>query len=197
MRDLGWKVVRMSAANFKVWAELPNGKRAGVDVFGSFHIGDHFHLTGSLRGTLDRDKILPFAPITLEGVEFPAPHDLDAFLTYTYGPGWKVPDPAFHFDHPPENTAMMSHWVRGSRRRLWYWSAFYTSPDLKKVPTEPSLFAPWVAGTHRARGAHHRARLGDGSRRDLVRPAGVPRHGQRLRRAPPATSRRGGSGRPG
>ena len=181
MRDLGWKVVRMSAANFKVWADLPNGKRAGVDVFGSFHIGDHFHLTGSLRGELDRDKILPFAPITLEGVEFPAPRDLDAFLTYTYGPGWKVPDPAFHFDHPPENTAMMSHWVRGSRRRLWYWSAFYTSPDLKKVPTEPSLFAPWVAERIEPRCAHHRARLGDGSGRDLVRPAGFPRAGQRLR----------------
>jgi hypothetical protein len=166
MRELGWKVVRMSAANFKVWADLPNGKRAGVDVFGSFHVGDYFHLTGSLRGTLDRDKLLPFAPITLEGVEFPAPRDLDAFLTYTYGPGWRVPDPAFHFDHPPENTAIMSHWVRGSRRRLWYWSAFYTSPDLTKVPTEASLFAAWVAD--RIEPGARVIELGSGTGRDAI-----------------------------
>lgn len=145
MRELGWRVVRMSAANFKVWAPLPNGKRAGVDVFGSFHVGDNFHLAGSLRGPLPREAIVPFNPIELEGVEFPAPRDLDAFLTYTYGPGWRVPDPAFHFDHPPENKQLMSQWLRGSRSRLWHWQEFYQSGRSKEVPRTPSLFAQWVA----------------------------------------------------
>lgn len=167
MKDLGWQVVRMSAANFKVWVPLPNGKRAGVDVFGSFHIGEHFHITGSLRGKLARDKILPFEPIALEGIEFPAPRDLNAFLTYTYGPGWQVPDPAFHFDHPPENTEMMSQWWRGSRSRLWHWSAFYRS-DVKvaKIPTEPSRFAQWVVG--RIDADAQIVELGSGTGRDAV-----------------------------
>ena len=166
MRDLGWRVVRMSAANFKVWAPLPNGKRAGVDVFGSFHIGSYFHLTGSLRGRLRRDQVLPFQPITLEGVEFPAPADLDAFLTYTYGPGWRVPDPAFHFDHPPENTQLMGHWWRGARRRLWYWAAFYESGDVARVPTGPSPFARHVAA--RIEPGARVVELGAGTARDAI-----------------------------
>lgn len=166
MRRLGWRVVRMSAANFKVWAPLPNGRRAGVDVFGSFHIGDHFHITGSLRGTLDRDRIVPFGTIELEGVEFPAPRDLDAFLTYTYGPGWRVPDPAFHFDHPPENKLMMSQWWRSSRARLWHWADFYQSEAVAKVPTEPSLFAQWVAT--RIEPAARVVELGSGTGRDAI-----------------------------
>jgi hypothetical protein len=143
MAALGWKVVRMSAANFKIWVPLPSGKRAGVDVFGSFHIGDHFHITGSLRGRLDRDAIVPFGEIELEGVTFPAPADVERFLEFTYGPGWRVPDPAFHFDHPPANVQRMSQWFRGTRNRLPHWQDFYKGPH-RKVPTAHSAFAEWA-----------------------------------------------------
>ena len=166
MRSLGWKVVRMSAANFKVWAPLPNGKRAGVDVFGSFHVGENFHLAGTLRGPLPREQILPFGRIELEGVEFPAPRDLDGFLTYTYGPGWRVPDPAFHFDHPAENKQVMSQWLRGSRSRLWYWQEFYQSGRFRDVPLGPSLFAEWVAS--RIDPGARIVDLGSGTGRDAV-----------------------------
>ncbi|MDP2712252.1 MAG: methyltransferase domain-containing protein [Solirubrobacteraceae bacterium] len=144
MRERGWSVARMSSANFKVWVPLPNGARAGVDVFGSFHVGDHFHIMGSLRGRLPREAIVPFGTITLEGVEMPAPRDVDAFLAYTYGPGWKVPDPAFHFEHPPENTTIMSGWWRGARRGLKGWQTFYGGSQGRKVPNRPSLFAGWA-----------------------------------------------------
>jgi hypothetical protein len=166
MRRRGWRVVRMSAANFKVWAPLPNGKRAGVDVFGSFYIGDHFHLMATLRGELDRDRVTPFGSIELEGVEFPAPRDTAAFLRFTYGPGWKVPDPAFHFAHPPENVRLMAQLWRGARSRLWHWSAFYASPRAALVPAEPSLFARWVAG--RIKPGARIVELGSGTGRDAV-----------------------------
>jgi hypothetical protein len=166
MRQRGWRVVRMSAADFKVWAPLPNGKRAGVDVFASFYIGDHFHLMATLRGKLDRDRIWPFGTIELEGVEFPAPRDVDAFLAFTYGPGWKVPDPAFHFAHPPEHITMMAQWWRGARLRMWYWAAYYESPRAALVPEEPSLFAPWVAG--RIEPGARVVELGSGNGRDAV-----------------------------
>jgi hypothetical protein len=163
--SLGWQVVRMSAANFKIWVPLPSGKRAGVDVFGSFHVDDHFHLTGSLRGRLDRSSVVPFGEIELEGVKFPAPADVPRFLELTYGPDWKVPDPAFHFDHPPANVRRMAQWFRGTRNRLPHWQEFYKGPH-KKVPSTPSGFAQW---------AHERTdpgspvvELGAGTGRDAV-----------------------------
>jgi hypothetical protein len=143
MASLGWEVASLSSANFKIWVPLPSGKRAGVDVFGSFHIGDRFHITGSLRGELDRTAIVPFGTIELEGVSFPAPADVRRFLEFTYGPGWRVPDPAFHFDHPPSNVRRMSQWFRGARNRLPRWQQFYKGDHLR-VPREPSSFAAWA-----------------------------------------------------
>jgi SAM-dependent methyltransferase len=144
MRSLGWKVARLSGANFKVWVPLPDGRRCGIDVFGSFHIGDSFHVTGSLRGHLDPSALLPFGTVTLEGREIAAPARPEEVLEFTYGPGWPVPDPAFHFDHDPANVRRMNDWFRSARRRIRFWQDFYKSPDSGRVPTEPSLFARWV-----------------------------------------------------
>jgi SAM-dependent methyltransferase len=144
MRRLGWQVVRMSGANFKVWVPLPDGRRCGIDVFGSFHIGDHFYVTGSLTGTLDRSALVPFGTVTLEGREIVAPARPEEVLAFTYGPGWRVPDPAFHFDHDPADVRRMDAWFRSPRRRLRFWHDFYKGPDSLRVPTEPSLFARWV-----------------------------------------------------
>ena len=165
MSALGWQVVRMSAANFKIWVPLPSGKRAGVDVFGSFHVNGRFHITGSLRGTLDREAVVPFGEIDLEGVTFSAPADVPRFLEFTYGPGWKVPDPAFHFDHPPANVRRMSHWFRGGRNRLPYWQEFYKGPH-RRVPTEPSRFASWAE--ERMESGTPVVELGVGTGRDAV-----------------------------
>ena len=93
MRSLGWKVVRMSGANFKVWVPLPDGRRCGIDVFGSFHIGERFYVTGSLTGRLDRSALLPFGTVTLEGREITAPARPEQVLEFTYGPDWRVPGP--------------------------------------------------------------------------------------------------------
>ncbi len=165
MAGLGWQVIRMSAANFKIWVPLPSGKRAGVDVFGSFHVGETFNITGSLTGTLDRSSILPFGEIELEGVTFPAPADVPRFLEFTYGPGWKVPDPAFHFGHPPANVRRMSHWFRGTRTRLAHWQDFYKGPH-RDVPTGPSTFARWAA--ERIEPRSRIVELGSGTGRDAI-----------------------------
>ena len=39
MRALGWKVVRMSAADLKLFLPLADGRNVHVDVFGAFHVG--------------------------------------------------------------------------------------------------------------------------------------------------------------
>ncbi|MBO9521651.1 MAG: class I SAM-dependent methyltransferase [Nocardioidaceae bacterium] len=165
MAARGWQVVRMSAANFKIWVPLPGGRRAGVDVFGSFHIGDHFHITGSLRGTLDRDALVPFGSIELEGVTFPAPADVPAFLTFTYGPGWPTPDPSFHFDHPPANVRRMGQWFRGTRTKLPFWQDFYKGPH-RQLPPGPSPFARWAA--ERMQPHDRVVELGSGTGQDAI-----------------------------
>jgi hypothetical protein len=144
MRARGWKVVRMSGANFKVWVPLPDGRRCGIDVFGSFHVGERFMVTGSLTGTLDRSALLPFGTVTLEGREIAAPARPEEVLEFTYGPDWRVPDPAFHFDHDPDDVRRMDAWFRAPRRRLRFWGDFYKGPEARRVPTGPSAFATWV-----------------------------------------------------
>ncbi|CAN5599449.1 hypothetical protein BH10ACT10_BH10ACT10_04000 [soil metagenome] len=146
MKRLGWKVIKMSGANFKVWVPLPDGRRCGIDVFGSFHIGDSFYVTGSLTGELDRSALLPFGTVTLEGREVTAPARPEEVLAFTYGPQWRVPDPAFHFDHDPEDVHRMDAWFRAPRRRLRFWHDFYKGPDAARVPKQPSTFAPWAHG---------------------------------------------------
>jgi SAM-dependent methyltransferase len=144
MRSLGWKVVRMSGANFKVWVPTSGGRRVGIDVFGSFHIGEQFFVTGSLTGHLDESALLPFGTVTLEGREITAPARPEEVLEFTYGASWRVPDPAFHFGHDPVDVRRMDAWFRSSRRRIRFWGDFYNSPDARRVPTEPSRFAQWV-----------------------------------------------------
>lgn len=144
MAGLGWHVVRRSAASFRIWVRLPDGRRAGIDVLGSFHLGDQFHLAGSLRAPLPRTAVFPFGEIALEGHCFPAPADVRGFLDLTYGHTWRTPDPAFRFDHPAQNVRRTAHWFRGTRSRLQHWQRFYRGRHLS-VPTEPSLFARWAA----------------------------------------------------
>ncbi len=144
MRALGWQVVRMSGANFKVWVPLPDGRRCGIDVFGSFHVGDRFMVTGSLTGRLDRSALVPFGTVTLEGREVVAPARPEEVLEFTYGPDWRVPDPAFHFDHDPVDVRRMDAWFRAPRRRVRFWQDFYKSPAASRVPRTASPFARWV-----------------------------------------------------
>jgi hypothetical protein len=174
MTARGWRVVKMSSANFKVWIPVEGGRRIGIDVFASFHIGDHFHVMASKRGKLDLDAIVPLSSVALEGVEMPAPADPARFLEYLYGQGWRTPDPAFKFGHPAEHVARMGAWFRPSRRRLRYWADFYASSAAKRVPETASPFAGWVdtwLGDHSAQSeppGRQLVDLGCGTGRDSI-----------------------------
>jgi hypothetical protein len=166
MASQGWQVVRMSAASFKIWVELPSGKRASIDVLACFHIGSTFHLAGSLSGSLDRRHLLPLGEIELDGVCFPAPASPSKFLEFTYGPDWEVPDPAFRFQHPPATVRKMAHWFRGTRSRLPYWQEFYRSGAPEGLPPGPSWFAEWVDAQIEPRS--RLVELGAGTGRDTI-----------------------------
>jgi len=160
---LGWQVVRTSAASFKVWIELPDGTHGSVDVLAGFHVGEVFHLAGSLSGVLERRHLVPASEIELAGVCFPAPASPAKVLQFTYGPDWSVPDPAFRFEHPPENVRRMAHWFRGSRARLPYWQDRYRRTRLRRGPSE---FAEWVDARTEPRSRI--VELGAGTGRDTI-----------------------------
>jgi hypothetical protein len=141
MRARGWYVVRMSAADFKIWVRLADGRRCGVDVFTAFHIGEDLHLMASLARPLPRSAVLPLSTVTLEGRELPAPADVEAFLAWTYGPGWRVPDPSFRFGHPRSTRRRMSGLWRGPRRHQRHWLELYRRVQ---EPGPPSDFVRWV-----------------------------------------------------
>lgn len=175
IRELGWDVVRFSAANFKIRVPLPSGKAAGVDVFGSFYVGDHLNVTGNLRGTFPREGMRPFGTIELEGVEFPAPRLAEDFLAFTYGPGWRTPDPAWHFDFPARNKQIMNQWLRTPRFMFWHWKPFYSSAKAAGVPSGPSSFATWVE--QRVDSGSRIIELGSGTGRDAL---SFAEHGHRV-----------------
>ncbi|MCW2866153.1 MAG: mucin-5AC [Marmoricola sp.] len=139
MRLLGWKVVRMSAADLKLFLPVPEGAPVQIDVFGAFHVGGTFYQLGARSGTLPRSALLPLSTVTLEGVELAAPADPEAVLEFLYGPGWRVPDPSFQNVDPAPGVRRLDGWTRGVRTNLLEWNDILRRRR-KEVPRERSPF---------------------------------------------------------
>jgi hypothetical protein len=92
------------------------------------------------------DAMLPLGEVTLEGRTYPAPARPDVLLELTYGPGWRVPDPAFKFRSPDSTLDRARSWLG-----LRHWApAFRAWDDEPAVPADvdeaPTPFAVWSAG---------------------------------------------------
>jgi SAM-dependent methyltransferase len=144
MRGLGYQVVQMSAADFKIWVPLPDGRRCGVDVFGGYYFEGTFHLLPTVRGQIDRTALLPPSTVSLEGRRVIGPAQPEALLELTYGPGWRVPDPSFRYQHPRDLTRHMEGYWRGARNQSRTWGSFYRGAQGDRLPRTPSGFARWV-----------------------------------------------------
>src|SRR6195952_3751944 len=62
LRGLGWKVIRMSGADLKLFLPLPDGRVVHVDVFGAFHVEGTFYQLGGRSGELGRPALTPASP---------------------------------------------------------------------------------------------------------------------------------------
>lgn len=134
---LGLRVWRYSGAAFQVVVTESDGSRRGLDVFAGFHRQRHLHLMGEVREPFRPEWLLPLGEVTLEGHRFPAPADTDRFLTATYGPAWRVPDPAFHFETPASTRRRLDGWFRGMQFGRTWWSRRYEegAPDAAPGPS--------------------------------------------------------------
>jgi hypothetical protein len=145
LADMGYPITRYSGAAFKVDVEEGDGSVRGLDVFGGFMMNDHLYLMGEIGTPFKREWVFPLGTTTLEGRELPAPADTDAFLTATYGPSWRVPDPAYVFETPESTHRRLNGWFRGTRVKRAEWDRTYSSYKVADLPDlTPSPFAKWV-----------------------------------------------------
>ena len=75
----------------------------------------------------------------------PAPARPEKLLEATYGPGWKVPDPAFHFTTPRTTSRRLNGWFRGTRVDRNDWDRRYSTLREKMPSRRPSPLAQYVA----------------------------------------------------
>jgi SAM-dependent methyltransferase len=143
----GWRVQRISGGFVQVGSE---GREPGVphvDVFAAFHALGRFYQVFAVEAALPRSAILPLGEVTLHGRRLPAPADPEALLQATYGPSWRVPDPAFEFNAPEETRRRIGGrggWLGGYHARRSYWKELYSSDRDALVPDKPTAFAHWV-----------------------------------------------------
>lgn len=143
LRGHGYSVQRHSAFAMKIYVEEADGSERGLDVFGAAFVDDRLYVMGEIGVEFTREQVYPLGQCTLEGRTLPAPADADAWLEITYGPSWRVPDPAFHFGTPTSTRRRLDGWFRGTRRFRDDWDRFWQR-GRNEPKVAPSRFARWV-----------------------------------------------------
>jgi SAM-dependent methyltransferase len=121
MQRLGFQTSRYSGAAFRVEVTEGDGHIRGLDVFGGFFTGGRLYVLGEVGVEFERSWLYPLATGLLEGVEMPVPAQPERLLVAMYGPGWRVPDPAYQFSTPARTIRAFNDWFRGlsPNTRLW------------------------------------------------------------------------------
>jgi hypothetical protein len=145
LKERGYAVDRYSASAFKVDVVEADGTVRGLDVFGGYFLDGRLYLMGEIGTPFEEEWIFPLGTCTLAGRTLPAPARPEKLLEATYGPGWKVPDPAFHFETPRTTHRRLNGWFRGNRVFRNEWDARYSGGVRDKVPSGgPSALAEFV-----------------------------------------------------
>jgi len=174
---MGFEVSRYSGLAFKVVIRESDGSPRGLDVFGGFLREGTLYLMGEVGRRFERAWLEPRSEVTLAGRTFPAPREPERLLEAMYGPGWRVPDPAYKFQTPRWVQRRLSGWFRGTRVGLdARWQRLHVSPT-ESTPEEPSDFVRWVL--EREPGVRSAVDVGCGTGRDALFLArrGVSAHG--------------------
>ena len=145
LAEMGYEISRYSGGAFKVDVVEGDGAVRGLDVFGGFLHDGNLILMGEIRTPFEREWVFPLGTTTLEGRTLPAPADTDRFLTATYGPSWRVPDPAYHFETPRSTHRRLNGWFRGTRVNRAEWDRTWSAAERQGAPDlEPHELARWM-----------------------------------------------------
>ncbi len=141
---LGYATSRYSGISFQVKVVEPDGFVRGLDVFGGYLAGGVLNLVGEVRIPFERDWIFPLGTCTLEGRELPAPAVPEKLLEAMYGPGWKVPDPAYKFGTPDSTIRAFNQYFRATRARRATWASTHRHAEVRVATAPPSPLAEYV-----------------------------------------------------
>ncbi len=140
----GYRITRYSGIAFKVDVVEGDGSVRGLDVFGGFLSHGSLYLMGEVGTPFRREWIFPLGTCTLEGRSLPAPAEPGRMLEAMYGPGWKVPDPAFHFETSRQTVRRLNGWFRGTRVFRDDWERRYSTRRDRLPDLGPSRLAEYV-----------------------------------------------------
>ncbi len=144
LTEKGFLVDRYSAAAFKVDVREEDGNLRGLDVFGGYLLDGQLYLMGEVGTPFAKDWVFPLTTSTLAGRSFPVPARPEKLLEATYGPSWKVPDPAFHFTTPRSTSRRLNGWFRGIRTHRAEWDRRFSDKREELPRTVPSPLAQHV-----------------------------------------------------
>lgn len=136
----GWRVARYSGAAFKIFVTEGDVTR-GLDVFGGFFSAGRLHLMGEVGTEFREEWIRPLGEVRLEGRTMPAPARPEELLEVMYGPGWRVPDPAFRFTTPERTSRALNDWFRGTQPGLRHWERRAAATAANPLREHPSPLA--------------------------------------------------------
>ena len=128
LADMGYRISRYSGAAFKVDVHEADGRSAASTCSAASCATATCYLMGEIaRALRARRGSSRSAPPRSRAATFPAPADTDRLLTATYGPGWRVPDPAFKFatpasTHPPAQRLVPRHCASAGPGGTGYYS---------------------------------------------------------------------------
>lgn len=150
LRELGYESYRYSGLAFRIDVFESDGSKRGLDVFGGFiapgfgDVPQKLYMMGEVGHPFELDWIYPLGEVTLEGRTLPAPAKPEKLLESMYGPGWKVPDPAYKFTTPRTTVRRLNGWFRGIRLLRNEWERRYSKVRNKLPGGAPSSLATYV-----------------------------------------------------
>jgi hypothetical protein len=144
LRERGFSIDRYSAAAFKVEVVEADGAVRGLDVFGGYFLNGSLYLMGEIGTPFMEEWVFPLGTCTFAGRTLPAPARPEKLLEATYGPNWRVPDPAYHFATPSTTSRRLNGWFRGTRVNRKVWDARYGQVRGKPPSKGPSALARHV-----------------------------------------------------
>ncbi|MDO9456138.1 bifunctional 2-polyprenyl-6-hydroxyphenol methylase/3-demethylubiquinol 3-O-methyltransferase UbiG [Nocardioides sp.] len=136
----GWRITRYSGGAFKIYVTEADVTR-GLDVFAGFLDEGRLHLMGEVSTPFEPEWIHPLGVAHLDGRPMPVPARPEKLLEATYGPGWRVPDPAYKFTTPRRTVRAFDDWFRGTQPNIRYWDRRSHHGQHRPLPDRPTALA--------------------------------------------------------
>ena len=127
LEALGYELVRHSATHMQLYFRGPAGQLDHyVDVFTAFFTDDGcinqpFHVRGKMR----KDQMLPFGVTTIQGRDYPAPADPEAWLVINYDENWRTPIPGYRLHTPRATIRRFQNWFGSFHYTRDFWNEHY------------------------------------------------------------------------